>query len=1324
MFPNQEHYFPRSNLSQQVLRPALAFPRYAYNNAFVPPSLNVHSTTSGQPPVFPLITPHASTTNLLTLRPLLSVPNSAAQAPVLRGLSYGAQRGIPGRLRPVFCSADKYPWQSANARQFVRLPVNCSQVSVTSSRDMPRVAIKQNSHPREVMTSDVAIPVPASDCMESAEESADASDIDLKHEGKEEGQKNKNWKKIKRQRRKRKRELCSSDGSDSEHIKSYFHLCILKNHLFSAALEHGSSKDVPRWQKLTEEDFVDTILSDTDDEADQLEQTVACSGFHLKCILDSRFYSTNNAGDACATNELKKLQTKFKKEVIEKIAIEKENQPKSDPPEVIAFHENCKCGHHSDTETESESSDSDQCNDDSDDKGVDTSVTGSVADNRRRINPEKLSESKKHSTVAKEEASSYFLSFVSRKRNHPAVLHADVCFNEAGQVNDGPECRCSWTAKKSGVRHNKYAGETVIKKCDPYSSNAHRLWHYILYTEPNPNTIARRSTKINHEGKVFELEGFSVFFHRPLPLNFPQTPLSKWTSEYSMKFMKEATPTNFTVEDLELFHHYLFIDVMEMYDLKRYPLDDTEGCPYYHCMPRFVCNVQADEKEILPMSVVLDFIINSYHPFMTESQALIFKTDSEAYREFTETVRGSLVMDASKRPSTIRADLIDSPDFLPNNPDTLYPLITHFGVRPSSHTYNSNTEYQRMSKDYLKMRKILAMKPRVSAEERGKLAQKASQLKALRNDSQLRRDFVMSISSRNFYHTGLFPDIVQHGLLLILACSHVRFQWSLEVYEQERIHYVFKNRSLLELALTHPSYRSSYGTNSDHARNTLNNCGVRSSKQRAHDRLVQQQLSAKKRGFHTLMEIMSKLGSKRVEQSPLNHNERLEFLGDAVIEFITTIHLFYMFSELDEGGLATYRSAMVQNKNLALLAKKIGLDEFMLYAHGPDLCHESDLRHAMANAFEAMMAAIYLDAGIDECDRIFGHAMFSDSEELLSTWFNLEEHPLKRDNPNGDRHLINNIPALQLLTQLEQNIGITFKHIRVLAKAFTRRNIGFNNLTLGHNQRLEFLGDTVLQLITTDYLYKHFPYHHEGHLSILRTCLVSNRTQSVICDDIGMSKYVVTPKVMQKSGLPQLRVKDKADLVEAFLGALYVDRGLDYCKVFCRICFFPRLKFFIISQHWNDPKSQLQQCCLTLRQMDGSEPDIPEYKTIAVEGPTNTRVYKVAVYFRNKRLAVGCGHTMQLAQMHAAENALIKRADLFPTLKSAKHNTEQHKHENNQTIKMKQESSNIRKQQTSSDSSQSFQRDASASVTDDCQTPKPPILSLLDLKFDEDGYLL
>lgn len=63
-------------------------------------------------------------------------------------------------------------------------------------------------------------------------------------------------------------------------------------------------------------------------------------------------------------------------------------------------------------------------------------------------------------------------------------------------------------------------------------------------------------------------------------------------------------------------------------------------------------------------------------------------------------------------------------------------------------------------------------------------------------------------------------------------------------------------------------------------------------------------------------------------------------------------------------------------------------------------------------------------------------------------------------------------------------LGVKFRHIRLLARAFTDRSIGFTNLTLGSNQRLEFLGDTVLQLISSEYLYRHFPEHHEGHLSV------------------------------------------------------------------------------------------------------------------------------------------------------------------------------------------------------------------------------------------------
>ncbi|XP_063237881.1 ribonuclease 3-like isoform X2 [Bacillus rossius redtenbacheri] len=142
-----------------------------------------------------------------------------------------------------------------------------------------------------------------------------------------------------------------------------------------------------------------------------------------------------------------------------------------------------------------------------------------------------------------------------------------------------------------------------------------------------------------------------------------------------------------------------------------------------------------------------------------------------------------------------------------------------------------------------------------------------------------------------------------------------------------------------------------------------------------------------------------------------------------------------------------------------------------------------------------------------------------------------------------------------------------------------------------------------------------------------------------------MTKYAVysRPKV-------ELKTKDRADLLEAFLGALYVDKGLKYCSLFCNVCFFPRLQDFIMNQDWNDPKSKLQQCCLTLRSMDGGEPDIPIYKVIECKGPTNTREYTVAVYFRQKRLAKACGHSIQMAEMNAARKALENSKDLFPQL--------------------------------------------------------------------------
>lgn len=682
------------------------------------------------------------------------------------------------------------------------------------------------------------------------------------------------------------------------------------------------------------------------------------------------------------------------------------------------------------------------------------------------------------------------------------------------------------------------------------------------------------------------------------------------------------------------------------FSLKPSLAGDKETCSCYHFYPRFIRELPDNGKEVLAMSEVLRYLLDNSGP-LVDSKILKDKDKMGQFewQDYVDTIKGMIVTNPGQKPCSVRVDQLDrKSDDIPECKDEAlginYPVIVHFGIRPPQLSYAGNPEYQKAWREYVKFRHLIANMSKPSFDDKRKLEAKENRLQEMRTQGRMKRNVTVAVSSKNFYRTGVMCDMIQHALLIPVLTSHLRFHRSLEVLET-KINYKFQNRYLLQLALTHPSYKENFGTNPDHSRNSLTNCGIRQPEYG--DKKIHY-MNTRKRGINTLINIMSRFGKEHEEQSNITHNERLEFLGDAVVEFITSIHLFHLFPDLEEGGLATYRAAIVQNQHLAVLAKRFGLEQFMLFAHGSDLCHELELRHAMANCFEALMGALLLDADILTADKVFSIALMDDLE-LKEMWDNYPRHPLQLQEPDGDRQFIENFELLKNLKIFEETIGVEFTHIRLLARAFTDRSIGYTNLTLGSNQRLEFLGDTVLQLICSEFLYRHFPEHHEGHLSLLRSSLVNNRTQAVVCDDLGMTKYAVysNPKA-------ELKTKDRADLLEAFLGSLYVDKDLVYCETFCHVCLFPRLQDFIMNQEWNDPKSKLQQCCLTLRTMDGNEPDIPYYKVVESTGPTNTRVYKVAVYFRDRRLASATGHSIQQAEMNAAKKALENSKNLFPQL--------------------------------------------------------------------------
>ncbi|KAJ8720232.1 hypothetical protein PYW07_012275 [Mythimna separata] len=833
---------------------------------------------------------------------------------------------------------------------------------------------------------------------------------------------------------------------------------------------------------------------------------------------------------------------------------------------------------------------------------------------------------------------------LKRKQSHPRRLHPEMWFNNPGEMNSGPLCRCSTRARRVGMQHGVYPGEEAFPKCVPTQSNIDKLFHYRITVSPPTNFLIKSPTIISHEEHEFLFSGFSMFSHYKLD-KLPTCKVLRFNIEYTILYVEEPPPQNFTIKELDLFEEFLFYELLELVDLDLGKGTDTT-CSQFHFMPRFVRYLSDGGTEVLSMCEVLKYLIAESGPLIApESLKNVHNMDHYTWLKFVNSIKGMIVTYPGKKPCSMRVDQLDrSPDdgagCSKNLIETFYPEIVHFGIRPTQLSYAGNPEYQKAFRLYVKNRHLIANMAKPTYGEREKLAAKEVKLREMRTQTKMKRDVTVALSSQGFHTTGLMCDVVQHAMLIPVLIRHLRFHKSLDSLEK-KIGYKFKDRALLQTALTHPSYKENFGTNPDHARNTLSNCGIRQPEYG--DRRIH---FTRKKGIVPLINIMSRFAKKSATESDLKHNERLEFLGDAVVEFVATIHLFRMFPEISEGGLATYRCTLVQNQHLTILAKNIELEHYMLHTHGSDLCREVVMKLAMANCFEALMGSLFLDGGLEVADRVFGLALWYNEPDLLGVWEKERLHPLQEQEPLGDRKYIKDFEFLQKLVLFEDSIGVQFKHIRLLARAFTDRSVGFTNLTMGSNQRLEFLGDTVLQLVVSDRLYRYFPDHHEGHLSLLRSSLVNTRTQSMLCDDLDMYRYVLYNDTQDK---PNTK-KHKADLLEAFLGALFLDKNLKYCEVFCNACLFPRLPEFIMNQDWNDPKSKLQQCCLTLRSLEAGAPDVPIYKVLGSTGPTNTRKYTVGVYFRGKRLAAARAHTIHEAEMNAAEKALKCSHDLFPQL--------------------------------------------------------------------------
>lgn len=221
--------------------------------------------------------------------------------------------------------------------------------------------------------------------------------------------------------------------------------------------------------------------------------------------------------------------------------------------------------------------------------------------------------------------------------------------------------------------------------------------------------------------------------------------------------------------------------------------------------------------------------------------------------------------------------------------------------------------------------------------------------------------------------------------------------------------------------------------------------------------------------------------------------------------------------------------------------------------------------------------------------------------------------------------------------KLEKNFKIKFKNKKLLQQAFIHRSYLNENpgLKMEHNERLEFLGDAVLELVTTKHLFNNYP-NPEGELTCWRAALVNSKKLSETASRLGFNDYLLLSRGEQNDN-GRARQFILANTLEAVIGAVFLDQGLDKAEKFIKDNIISELPRILKEKLYIDPKSYFQE------QAQGHIGITPNYELIKEEGPDHDKTFEVGVYLEDELVATGTGPSKQTAQEDAAKKALEKK---------------------------------------------------------------------------------
>ncbi len=220
------------------------------------------------------------------------------------------------------------------------------------------------------------------------------------------------------------------------------------------------------------------------------------------------------------------------------------------------------------------------------------------------------------------------------------------------------------------------------------------------------------------------------------------------------------------------------------------------------------------------------------------------------------------------------------------------------------------------------------------------------------------------------------------------------------------------------------------------------------------------------------------------------------------------------------------------------------------------------------------------------------------------------------------------------LTGLEEILGVHFKNKNLLKTALTHKSYlnEHPKASQEHNERLEFLGDAVLEFLVTDYLYKNFN-KPEGEMTALRASLVNSQQLAQVARILKIESYLLLSKGEQKDK-GRARISILANALEAIIGAIYLDQGIEKTREFVKANILVHLPEIIQKGKFQDPKSRFQEIAQEKFAIT------PTYQTLKEWGPDHQREFLVGVYLDKKLIAKGHGFSKQEAEEEAAREAL------------------------------------------------------------------------------------